>query len=160
MPCRFESYQAHFCKSQVVDIQLFGSFFIAKCELVCLVFYRKMLVNTAWFLCNYAMFHYNHLFFLIGMKWCLQVKYHVNKGVCMPFYDEKTNKLLVLYFVDCLRMKYDCLYFRKPFASFYAVKCGISSCNTCRFTTYFDSKRSALWMELHDKEMKVRMSKP
>lgn len=47
MPCRFESYQAHFCKSQVVDIQLFGFFFMAKCELVCLVFYRKMLVTTA-----------------------------------------------------------------------------------------------------------------
>ena len=28
MPCRFESYQAHFYKSQVVDIQLFGFFFI------------------------------------------------------------------------------------------------------------------------------------
>ncbi|EFV03335.1 hypothetical protein HMPREF9420_2531 [Segatella salivae DSM 15606] len=51
----------------------------------------------------------------------------------MPFYDEKTNKLVMLYFVDCLRMKYDCLYFRKPFASFYAVKCGISSCNLCHF---------------------------
>ena len=48
------------------------------------------------------------------------MKYCVNKGVCMPFYDEKTNKLVVLYFVDCLRMKYDCLYFRKSFASFYA----------------------------------------
>ena len=98
-----------------------------------------MLVTTAWFLCNYAMFHYNHLFFLIGMKWCLQVKYRVNKGVCMPFYDEKTNKLVMLYFVDCLRMKYVCLYFRKPFASFYAVKCVISSCNTCHFIVWYAS---------------------
>ncbi|ERK01797.1 hypothetical protein HMPREF9145_0124 [Segatella salivae F0493] len=62
----------------------------------------------------------------------------------MPFYDEKTNKLVVLYFVDCLGKKYDCLYFRKSFASFYAVKYGISSCNLCHFTTCFDSKRSAL----------------
>ena len=62
----------------------------------------------------------------------------------MPFYDEKTNKLVVLYFVDCLRMKYDCLYFRKSFASFYAVKYGISSCNLCHFAWCFDSKRSAL----------------
>ena len=60
-----------------------------------------------------------------------------DKGVCMPFYDEKTNKLLVLYFVDCLRMKYDCLYFRKPFAPFYAVKCGISSCDMRHFTSSF-----------------------
>ena len=55
----------------------------------------------------------------------------------MPFYDEKINKLLVLYFVDCLRMKYDSLYFRKPFASFYAVKCGISSCDMRHFTSLF-----------------------
>ena len=98
-----------------------------------------MLVITAWFSCNYAMFHYNYLFFLIGNKWCLQVKYRVNKGVCMPFYDEITNKLLVLYFVDCLRMKYDCLYFRKPFVPFYMVKCGISSSNSCHFIVWYAS---------------------
>ena len=139
MPCRFESYQAHFCKSQVVDIQLFGFFFMAKCELVCLVFYRKMLVTTAWFSCNYAMCHNNCLFFLIGMKWCLQVKYRMNKGVCMPFYDGKTNKLVILYFVDCLRMKYVCLYFRKPFAPFYTVKYGISSCDMRHFIVWYAS---------------------
>ena len=55
----------------------------------------------------------------------------------MPFYDEKTNKLLVLYFVDCLRMGYDCLYFRKPFAPFYVVKCGISSCDMRHFILSF-----------------------
>ena len=55
----------------------------------------------------------------------------------MPFYDEKTKKLVVLYYVDCLRMKYDCLYFRKSFAPFYAVKYGLSSCDMRHFTSSF-----------------------